>query len=132
MRETLTVGLVHETCRTVTKEMSPQHLPVDVLSTPYLVAFVEECCTLASDPHMGEGETTVGTQVCISHDAMVEEGEEFIVRCRLASVDKRRLNFEVEVTGPRGPVSTGTHQRAVVSLARVVDRDVQLREYRLG
>jgi fluoroacetyl-CoA thioesterase len=122
MKETLTVGLVHDTCRTVTKEMSPQHLPVNVLSTPYLVAFVEECCTLASDPYMDEGEATVGTHVCISHDAMVEEGEDFTVRCRLASVNKRRLNFEVEVAGPRGPVSTGTHQRAVVRLSRVVDR----------
>ena len=63
------MGLVHDTRRTVTKEMSPQHLPVNVLSTPYLVAFVEECCTLASDPYMDEGEATVGTHVCISHDA---------------------------------------------------------------
>ena len=34
-------------------------------------------------------------------------------------VNRRRLTFEVEVTGPQGVVSRGTHQRAVVSLDRM-------------
>ena len=55
----------------------------------------------------------------ISHDAAVPEGEEFVIRCRLASIEKRRLNFDIEVNGAGGPVSRGTHQRAVVSLERM-------------
>lgn len=120
MKESLTVGITNEKTRTVKKAMSPGHLPVVVLSTPAMVGLIEQCCLLAVQPHLDEGEATVGTHVCVSHDAAVSEGEEFVIRCRLASVDKRRLTFDVEVDGPRGQVSRGTHQRAVVNLARMV------------
>ena len=37
----------------------------------------------------------------------------------LIEIKKRRLLFEVEVLAPKGPISTGTHERAVVDLARL-------------
>lgn len=119
MKESLTVGITNESRQTVTKEMAPGHLPVVVLSTPSMVRLIENCCHLAVTPHLDEGEVTVGTHVCVSHDAVVNEGEEFVIRCRLTSIEKRRLNFDVEVDGPHGSVSRGTHQRAVINLARV-------------
>ena len=69
--------------------------------------------------YLDDGETTVGTHVCVSHEAAVLEGEEFEIVGRLTTVNRRRLTFDVEVTGPRGPVSRGTHERAVVSLDRM-------------
>jgi fluoroacetyl-CoA thioesterase len=119
MKDSLTVGITNEMTHTVTKGMAPGHIPAVVLSTPSMVGLIEQCCLLATQPHLDEGEATVGTHVCVSHDAAVNEGEEFGVRCRLASVEKRRLTFDVEVDGPRGQVSRGTHQRAVISLARM-------------
>lgn len=119
MKESLAVGISSESCQTVTKEMAPGHLPVVVLSTPSMVRLIESCCHLALVPHLDDGEVTVGTHVCVSHDAVVNEDEEFVIRCRLSSIDKRRVNFDVEVDGPRGRVSRGTHQRAVVNVARV-------------
>lgn len=119
MKDSLAVGITNQMTHTVTKAMSPGHLPLVVLSTPSMVGLIEQCCLLAAQPHLDEGEATVGTHVCISHDAAVSEGEEFEVRCDLTSVEKRRLTFDVEVDGPRGPVSRGTHQRAVVNLARM-------------
>jgi fluoroacetyl-CoA thioesterase len=119
MKATLTAGLTNEARHVVTREMAPPHLPAVVLSTPTMVSLIEGACLLAAAPHLEDGETTVGTHVCISHDAAVREGEEFEIRCRLTSVEKRRLNFEVAVDGPHGQVSRGTHQRAVVNLARM-------------
>ena len=119
MKDTLAVGLSNETRHTVTKDMSAPHLPVAVLGTPNMVALIEGCCLMAAAPHLDEDETTVGTHVCVSHDAGVMEGQEFIIRCRLVSTEKRRLNFDVEVDGPSGQVSRGTHQRAVVNLSRM-------------
>jgi fluoroacetyl-CoA thioesterase len=119
MKESLAVGITNETRHSVTKEMSPGHLPVVVLSTPAMVGLIEGCCLLAVVPHLDDGEVTVGTHVCVSHDAAVNEGEEFVIRCRLATMEKRRLTFDVEVDGPRGRVSRGTHQRAVVNVARM-------------
>ncbi len=119
MRDTLAVGLANETRHAVTKDMSPGHLPVVVLSTPTMVSLIEGACLMVAAEHLDAGETTVGTHICISHDAAVGEDEEFVVRVQLASIDKRRLNFDVAVDGPRGPVSRGTHQRAVVNRNRL-------------
>jgi fluoroacetyl-CoA thioesterase len=119
MKETLTVGLANEARHVVTREMAPPHLPAVVLSTPAMVGMIEGTCLLAAAPHLDEGETTVGTHVCVSHDAAVREGEEFVIRCRLTSIEKRRLNFDVAVDGPAGQVSRGTHQRAVVNFGRM-------------
>lgn len=119
MKDTLVVGITHETRHLVTREMSAPHLPRPVLATPTMVGLIEGACLIAARDHLDDGETTVGTHVCVSHDSGVGEGEEFTVRCRLTSIEKRRLNFDVEVDGPRGQVSRGTHQRAVVNLVRM-------------
>ena len=119
VKDSLAPGISNDAHHTVTKEMSAPHLPVAVLSTPTMVSLIEGCCLLAAAPHLTDGETTVGTHVCISHEAAVYEGEKFQSHCRLESVDRRRLNFEVEVQGPRGIVSRGTHQRAVIDASRM-------------
>lgn len=103
----------------VTRDMSADHLPAPVLATPTMISLIEWTCMTAAQPHLDDGETTVGTHVCVSHDAGVGAGEQFTIRCRLASIDKRRLNFDVSVVSARAQVSTGTHQRAVVELARI-------------
>jgi fluoroacetyl-CoA thioesterase len=118
VKQSLAPGISNEVRHTVTKGMAPGHIPAIVLSTPSMVGLIEAACLAAAAPHLDDGENTVGTHVCVSHDRAVNEGEEFVVRCRLASVDKRRLNFDVEVDGPAGAVSRGTHQRAVIALSR--------------
>jgi fluoroacetyl-CoA thioesterase len=119
VKDSLAAGINNEVSYTVTKDMSAPHLPVVVLSTPTMIGLIEGTCLKAAASHLDDGETTVGTHVCVSHDATVSEGEKFTIRCRLTSREKRRLYFDVEVDGPHGPVSRGTHQRAVVSLARM-------------
>jgi fluoroacetyl-CoA thioesterase len=119
VKDTLAAGITNEVRHTVSKDMSPAHLPLVVLSTPAMVGLIEITCLESVVPYLDEGETTVGTHVCVSHDAAVNEGEEFIIRCHLTSVERRRLNFDVEVEGPGGSVSRGTHQRAVVRLDRL-------------
>jgi fluoroacetyl-CoA thioesterase len=123
VKDTLAVGLDNVAEYTVTKHMSAPHLPVAVLSTPTMIGLIEGVCLLAAAPHLDEDETTVVTPFFVSHQGAVREGERFVIRCRVASVEKRRLNFDVEVDGPTGPVSRGTHQRAVVSLARMAQTE---------
>ncbi len=119
MRDTLEPGLGNEASYTVTADMAPSHLPTVVLSTPSMIGLIERTCLEAVQPHLDEGETTVGTHVCVSHQAAAREGEVFTVRCRLAKIEKRRLTFDVSVDGPAGRLSEGTHERAVVSLDRM-------------
>ncbi len=119
MRDSLQPGISNEASYTVTSAMSAQHLPRVVLSTPSMIGLIEGTCLQSVQPHLDEGETTVGTHVCVSHQAAAGEGEQFTVRCRLARVEKRRLTFDVSVEGSAGLLSEGTHERAVVSLARM-------------
>jgi fluoroacetyl-CoA thioesterase len=108
------MGITGESERVVTAEMAPEHLRQIVLSTPFMIALIEGVCLDSVASHLDEDETTVGTHVCVSHESAVLEGETFFIRSILTSIDRRRLNFDIEVDGPRGPVSRGTHQRAVI------------------
>jgi fluoroacetyl-CoA thioesterase len=119
MRESLQPGISNEATYIVTAAMSAPHLPRVVLSTPSMIGLIEGTCLQAVQVHLDEGETTVGTHVCVSHQAAAAEGEQFIVRCRLSKIEKRRLTFDVSVEGSAGRLSEGTHQRAVVSLDRM-------------
>ena len=119
MKSSLQPGLSGEARHVVTPEMSPAHLPRVVLSTPAMIGLLEQACLATAAEHLDDGETTVGTHVCVSHRAAALEGEEFVIRCRLSQVERRRLTFDVEVDGPRGRISEGTHERAVVALDRM-------------
>lgn len=114
MTEPLAAGLAAHATILVTPDMSPPHLPVLVLSTPTMVRLVEETCLDAVQPLLGEGETTVGTHVNLSHSAKVEAGESIDVDVELTEVDRRRLEFRTRVTCGDRIVSEGTHQRFVV------------------
>lgn len=118
MQESLAPGIEASRDFEILADMSPPHLPVAVLSTPSMVGLIEGTCLGLTHEHLDEGETSVGTHVCVSHEAAVSVGEHVTVWCRLTSVQKRRLEFEVRVEGPRGSVSNGTHQRAVINTSR--------------
>lgn len=116
-------GLEHEMRFEVKASMVPGHVPAPVLSTPSLVAIVETTCRRAVLPLLEAGHDTVGVHVAVSHEGVARQGEEVVVRARLAAVDGRRLTFEVAADGPRGAVSRGTHQRVVVAAERFGTRD---------
>lgn len=118
MHDSLAVGLEGRATYAVTEEMSPPHLPVAVLSTPAMIQLIEATCLTTAQSHLDDGETTVGTHVCVSHAAAAFAGEEIEVTCRLAAVDKRRLTFDTRVACGDRVLSEGTHQRAVVDLSR--------------
>lgn len=122
MKASLQPGLVADMTCTVTEEMSPPHLPVKVLSTPSMIGLIERTCFACVQPHLEDNETTVGTHVNVSHTGSVRAGESVKVDARLAEINKRRLLFQIEVTGPRGSISTGTHERAVIDLNRMTAR----------
>ena len=125
MKDTLRPGITNSATYTVTAAMSAPHLPRVVLSTPSMVSLIEGTCLQAVQGELDPGETTVGTHICVSHQAAATEGEQFVVRAMLAKVEKRRLTFQVSVEGPAGVLSEGTHERAVISLDRAGGRPPQ-------
>lgn len=87
---------------------------LNVLATPILVAFLEECCLECVKPYLEEGMTTVGTAVNITHEAPTPVGGKVTAQCFLRAVDGRKLSFSVEASDGSGIIARGTHERFIV------------------
>lgn len=118
MKESLVIGIENVAKYKVDKSMAPPHLPMPVLGTPTMIGLIEQTCLLGAQPHLDSTETTVGTHVNVSHSGPAYVGEEVEITGRLKEINKRRLLFDVVVRSPRGEISVGTHERAVVDLSK--------------
>ena len=113
----LTPGLTHSQSWTVTQEMTPPHLRGDairVLATPDMVRLVEQTAIQCAQPHLADGQTTVGTVVNIKHLAATPEGMKVTITVELTEVDRRRLEYTFEVRDEIDKVGEGTHQRFII------------------
>jgi predicted thioesterase len=88
---------------------------VKVLSTPGMIAMMERCASILSYENLGDGQATVGFEVCVKHVAAAGEGSACTVHARLDEiVDGRKLRFAVEVKEGERIIGVGTHERRVV------------------
>jgi fluoroacetyl-CoA thioesterase len=95
-------------------------LPRSVLSTPGMIAMMERTASMLVYPLLGDGNATVGFEVCVKHVAAAFEGARCVARARLEEiVDGRKLRFAVEVLRQDGrTVGVGTHERRIVDARR--------------
>jgi predicted thioesterase len=95
-------------------------LPKAVLSTPGMIAMMENTATTLVAPGLEDGAATVGFEVCIKHVAAVMEGGRCVARARLEEiVDGRKLRFAVEVVSASGrTIGVGTHERRIIGGSR--------------
>ncbi len=98
-------------------DFSSEGLP-PVLSTPWLIWFLEHAAREALLPLQEPGESSVGTEIELQHLAPTPLGQP--VRCvaRVAHVDGPRVAFHLEAYDPRELVAKGFHRRQVVSAER--------------
>lgn len=92
----------------------------NVLSTPSMIAEMEETCRLLlkeqaiSDPEWD----SVGTVVDISHLAATPVGAEVTLRAKAVSAEGRRVMFEVEAEDKLEKIGEGRHERFVINVPR--------------
>jgi predicted thioesterase len=85
-----------------------------------MIQLMEQCALQCMASYLGEEETSVGTEVCVTHDAALRVGQEVTIKARLSEMQGRRYVWEVEALGPDGKrLGGGTHKRAVINLARM-------------
>jgi predicted thioesterase len=91
-------------------------LPKSVLSTPGMIAMMENTATRLVAPGLDDGAATVGFEVCIKHVSAVLEGGRCVAKARLEEiVDGRKLRFTVEVVSADGrTIGVGTHERRII------------------
>jgi fluoroacetyl-CoA thioesterase len=90
-------------------------LPFEALSTPGMIAMIEQCAALLAQEQMPEGKATVGFEVCVKHVGAAAKGAQCTVQTRLREVvDGRKLRFDVEVLEGERTLGVGTHERRVI------------------
>jgi fluoroacetyl-CoA thioesterase len=91
-----------------------------VAATPYLVAVAEMACAALVRDLLEPGQITVGSRVVIDHLGPSKVGAELVIKATLLSREKNRLKFGVRIEdGPR-TVAVVEHERAAVSLEKIM------------
>jgi fluoroacetyl-CoA thioesterase len=94
----------------------------EVLATMAMVGFLESACLDCISGHLDPGEHSLGVAVDVSHVAATPVGMEVRAEVELLAVEGRRLNFAVKVFDEAGLIGEGRHQRAVIVVARFLER----------
>ena len=95
---------------------------VDVYATPAMIALMEQAAVNAVDHLLPPGQSSVGTRVDIQHLAATPPGVQVRAHAELVAVDGRRLTFRVEAFDPAEKIGSGTHERMIVDVQRLLDR----------
>jgi fluoroacetyl-CoA thioesterase len=95
---------------------------LDVLSTPSMIALMENAACRAVDSRLPPGQTTVGTRLDVRHLAASAHGVAIRARAELVEVHGRQLIFSVEAFDAQEKIGEGTHERAVVERTRLLAR----------
>ena len=90
----------------------------NVLSTPSMIAEMEETCRLLlKEEAISDAEwDSVGTVVKIEHLAATPVGAEVFLKAEVVSVEGRRVMFKVEARDKLEKIGEGTHERFIINV----------------
>ncbi|HZB80424.1 MAG TPA: thioesterase family protein [Nitrososphaera sp.] len=92
----------------------------NVLSTPSMIAEMEETCRLLlKEQVIPEPDwDSVGTVVNIQHLAATPVGAEVFLRAEVVSADGRRVVFKTEARDKLEKIGEGVHERFIINIPR--------------
>lgn len=91
---------------------------VRVFATPMMIALIEKTASLSVEPELGEGQTTVGTLLNVSHCSATPLGMKVWAESELVEIDRRRLVFKVAAFDEAGLIGEGTHERFIIDMEK--------------
>ncbi len=93
-----------------------------VYATPSMIMDIERTCRDLLMEHADASEDSVGIEVSVKHLAASLPGMTVEIIVKVASVEGRKVVFEVSAKDELDTISTGTHARFVVDVAKTVER----------
>jgi fluoroacetyl-CoA thioesterase len=93
-----------------------------VLSTPQMILFMERTCRNLILGMLDPGHDTVGTHVNVAHRSTAPMGSTVVFSAELTTLNIRRAEFRVEARLGDKVGGEGTHERAIIEVARFADR----------
>jgi fluoroacetyl-CoA thioesterase len=119
------IGTAREETLLVTSENAINFLGMEgarVLSTPHMIGFMERTCRNTVLPLLDPGHDTVGTHVNVAHLAAAPMGMTVTFRAEVTKVSDRRVEFRVEAWDEKEKIGEGTHERAIINVAKFATR----------
>lgn len=95
---------------------------VNVLSTPQMIAWMENVSRELLDEYMPKGYTTVGYHVDIYHLKPAPLGSEVDVTAEIVSQEKRKIKLKVKAQMKETIIGEGYHERYIINLERFADK----------
>lgn len=96
---------------------------LEVFGTPCMIALMEKATVNAVAPYLENDETTVGTQINVSHCKASAVGAVITARAELSEVQGRKLVFDVSAVDDKGDViGKGSIERFVVFAERFMSK----------
>ncbi len=100
-----------------------------ILSTPWLIWFLEHAARNAVSPLLEPGESTVGVVVNVKHLAATPLGEKVVCRARVINIDGSLISFQIEAHDEHEKIAGGTHKLRVIQTSRLAKKvDSKLRD----
>jgi fluoroacetyl-CoA thioesterase len=93
-----------------------------VLSTPVMIMIMENAALNALKPYLEPGESAVGTRIDVRHIAATPVGKRVTGEAQVTKAEGRRINFTVRAVDEEEEIGYGTHERALVTLAKIAER----------
>lgn len=93
-----------------------------VLSTPWLIKWLEQTARETLRPLLDEEEASVGMEVDIRHLAPTPLGSTVKCVARVISAEGNAVTFQIEASDELELIARGVHKRAVISKARFFQR----------
>jgi predicted thioesterase len=125
MKTSLQPGLKAEVQhRVVSQELLSSVYPggPPVFATPFLLGLMEHAAARAVQPHLDEGEASVGYGFEFHHLAPTPVGATVVATAEVTAVEKNMITFAIEARDHVDVVSRGTHVRAVIDMERFLKR----------
>ena len=110
---------------TVTDEMTAKRIGsagAKILSTPNMVALMEDAALELAKAYLDEGMNTVGAEIHCRHLAPTPVGMKVSATAKLRSIERRKMWFDIEVNDEKGKCGEGSHLRIMISNERIGEK----------
>ena len=121
----ITIGMKGEVSTLVEKEDTAAEVgsgSLLVYATPCMVALMEGAACEAIAPCMNEDQTSVGTELNISHISATPVGLDVRAEAEVIAVEGKIITFQVTAYDEAGKIGEGTHKRFIVTTQRFLDK----------
>jgi fluoroacetyl-CoA thioesterase len=98
---------------------------LQVYATPAMVTFIEHTCRQLIEPHLPEGQTSVGVALSVRHLAPTPIGSMVSIRAEIVDIEDQLVQFVAQVSDEIEVIGEAEHTRAIIDVERFLKRVTQ-------